>query len=105
VEIETTDGPMLSVPYTVETNDITMMALQQHTSDEMFKRSKDQFDRLYQESENSARVMSISLHMYLTGAAHRIKYFEDILDYIMGHSDVAIVPGEDIMDWYRAAHA
>jgi len=104
VEIETTEGPMLSVPYTVETNDITMMALQQHSSDEMFKRSKDQFDRLYQESADSARIMSISLHMYLTGAPHRIKYFEDILDYIQGHSDVAVVPGEQIMDWYRAAH-
>ena len=96
---------MMSVPYTVETNDISMMALQQHSSDEMFKRSKDQFDRLYMESEHSARVMSISLHMYLTGAPHRIKYFEEILDYIQGHSDVAIVPGEQIMDWYREAHA
>jgi len=105
VEIETSEGPVLSVPYTVETNDISMMALQQHSSDEMLKRSKDQFDRLYMESEHSARIMSISLHMYLTGAPHRIRYFEEILDYIQGHSDVAIVPGETIMDWYREAHA
>ena len=43
--------------------------------------------------------------MYLTGAPHRIRYFEEILDYILGHSDVAVVPGEQIMDWYREAHA
>ena len=47
VEIQTTSGPIISVPYTVETNDITMMALQHHSSDEMLKRATDQFDRLY----------------------------------------------------------
>ena len=100
VEIETTEGAVISVPYTVETNDITMMALQQHSSEEMFKRSKDQFDRLYQESEESTRIMSISLHMYLTGAPHRIRYLEEIIEYIQGHKDCAIMTGEEILDWY-----
>ena len=103
VEIETSEGPVISVPYTVETNDISMMALQQHSSDEMFKRSKDQFDRLYMESETSARIMSISLHMYLTGAPHRIRYLEEIIEYMQGHDGCAIMTGEEILDWYLTA--
>jgi hypothetical protein len=91
---------MVSVPYTVETNDITMMALQQHSSDEMFRRCKDQFDQLYKESEKSARVMSVSLHMYLTGAPHRIRYLEEFYRYILDKPDVAIMTGEQILDWY-----
>ncbi|NQU71178.1 MAG: polysaccharide deacetylase family protein, partial [Rhodospirillales bacterium] len=42
VEIETAHGPLVSIPYTVETNDITMMALQHHSSDELLKRATDQ---------------------------------------------------------------
>ena len=95
----------MALPYSVELNDIPMMLVQHHESAHFATRVMDQFDRLYLESEHSARVMSISLHMYLTGTPHRIRYFEEILDYIQGYSDVAIVPGEKIMDWYREAHA
>ena len=101
IQISTTEGPVLSVPYTVETNDITMMALQQHPSSEMFSRSKDQFDRLYIESEKSTRIMSVSLHMYLTGAPHRIKYLEEFIEYIQSHNECVIMTGEEILDWYN----
>ena len=35
--------------------------------------------RLYQEGENSGRFMSIGIHPWILGAAHRIKYLEDAL--------------------------
>ena len=89
------------MPYTVETNDITMMALQHHSSDEMLKRATDQFDRLYKESETITRVMAISLHPYITGAAHRIRYLEELYRYILDHSDVLMWTGAEIADWYR----
>ena len=101
-DIETSAGPVLSVPYTLEINDIAMMAVQHHSSDEMFKRSKDQFDRLYMESEAATRIMCISTHPYITGVAHRIGYFEQLLDYIQAKPDVAIWTGEQVMNWYRA---
>ena len=78
-----------------------MMALQQHPSSEMFNRSKDQFDRLYIESEKSTRIMSVSLHMYLTGAPHRIKYLEEFIEYIQSHNECVIMTGEEILDWYN----
>ena len=102
VDIATTEGPIVSVPYTVETNDITMMALQHHSGEEMYRRCRDQFDRLYRESATGARVMSISLHMYLTGAPHRIRYLEETYEYIMGHAGVVMWTGAEILDWYRS---
>ena len=45
--IKTAHGPMVSVPYTVEMNDIAMMVLQNHPSEEWLRRGIDQFDRLY----------------------------------------------------------
>ncbi len=102
-EITTTVGPIVSVPYTVETNDITMMALQHHSSDEMLRRSVDQFDRLYQEGASITRVMCVSLHPYISGAPHRIKYLEQLFDYMQRHSGVLFWTGEQVLDWYKAA--
>ena len=39
--------------------------------------------------------MAISIHLYLTGVPHRIKYLEALYDYILGHDGVVDV------DWRR----
>ncbi|HTH96187.1 MAG TPA: polysaccharide deacetylase family protein [Stellaceae bacterium] len=91
---------LISVPYTVEINDVVMSAVQCQPSDEIFRRGRDQFDRLYQEGASSPRVMAISIHPYLTGVPHRIKYLEQLYDYILGHEDVVMMTGAEIMDWY-----
>jgi peptidoglycan/xylan/chitin deacetylase (PgdA/CDA1 family) len=93
--------PVLSVPYTVELNDIPMMLLQQNRSEEMLLRGIDQFERLWQESETIPRVMAISVHPYVTGVAHRIGYFEKLLDHIQSRAGVVINTGEQISNWYR----
>ena len=101
VDIKTRHGTVVSVPYTVEMNDIAMMALQQHPSEEWLRRGIDQFDRLYAEGEKTARVMAISVHPYITGAPHRIRYLEKLYDYILQRPGVALWTGEQILDWYK----
>ena len=103
--IDTAHGPVVSVPYTVEMNDIPMMALQHHASEEWLRRGIDHFDRLYAEGEQSARVMAISVHPYITGAPHRIGYLEKLYQYIRQRPGVALWTGERILDWFNAAHA
>ena len=46
-EIRTTAGPLVSVPYTLELNDIPVMVIQHHESAAWVQRCRDQFDRLY----------------------------------------------------------
>ena len=104
VEIATKDGSVLSIPYTVETNDITMIALQQHESREIFERTKAQFDQFYQESSEITRIMAISLHPYITGAPHRIGQLETFLSYLNDKPGVLMWTGEQILDWYRSQH-
>jgi allantoinase len=103
VDIRTKHGTLVSVPYTVEMNDIAMMALQNHPSEEWLRRGIDQFDRLYAEGEKTARVMAISVHPYITGAAHRIRYLEKLYEYILQRPGVALWTGEQILDWYKQA--
>ena len=100
MRIATSAGPLISVPYTVELNDIPITALQQHRSDEILRRGIDHFDRLYKEGTEHTRVMAISLHPFLTGAPHRIKYLEQLYEYISSKPDVCMMTGEEILDWY-----
>jgi peptidoglycan/xylan/chitin deacetylase (PgdA/CDA1 family) len=94
--------PVLSVPYTVELNDIPLMAIQHHRGDELYHRGIQQLDRLWKESAAHPRVMAISVHAYITGVPHRIEAFERLLDAVLAKSEVAVMTGEQISDWYRA---
>ena len=100
-EIKTDAGNIVSVPYTVEMNDIPMMLIQHHGAEELLRRGKDQFDRLYEEGTTMPRVMAIAVHPYVTGVPHRIKYLEQLYAYIQKHSDVWMCTGEEIYEWYR----
>lgn len=99
--IKTTSSPLVVVPYTVELNDIPMMLIQHHPAVELFNRTRDQFDRLYEEGAESARIMAIAVHPYISGVPHRIKYFEAIYDYMRQKTGVLFWKGEEILDWYR----
>jgi allantoinase len=101
-EIATKHGPVVSIPYTLEINDVATIAVQSHSPVEFQRRAVDQFDRLYQESETITRVMAISLHPYLSGVAHRIKYVEAIYEHIGRNPGVLFWTGEQILDWYSA---
>ena len=101
-DIATPHGPVTTVPYTVETNDIAVFALQNHPAEEFLRRGRDQFDRLYAEGAENARVMAISIHPYITGVPHRIAYLERLLDYVGSHAGVAWMTASEIGDWYRA---
>jgi allantoinase len=100
--IATANGSLVAIPYTVETNDILVFAVQNHPSDAMLTRSVEHFDRLYQESETITRVMAISLHPYLSGVPHRIGYVEKLYEYILSKPGVVMWTGEQILDWYVA---
>lgn len=98
-------GSLISVPYTVELNDIPVYLVQHHRSPELFERAKDQFDTLYAEGAESARIMCVSTHPYITGAAHRIKYYAEIFDYLRRFEGVIFMTGSEILDWYQGEMA
>jgi peptidoglycan/xylan/chitin deacetylase (PgdA/CDA1 family) len=104
-EIRTTAGTLVSVPYTLELNDIPMMVIQHHPSREWLQRARDHFDRLYAEGAKNPRVMALAVHPYIHGVPHRIKYFEAVYDYIRKHRGVWLTTGEEISEWFRRGRA
>ena len=93
---------LTSIPYTVELNDIPIYIDQHHRSPELFERTKDHFLTLYEEGKESARIMAISVHPYITGVPHRINYYNQIFEYIKQFDDVVFMTGSEILDWYKS---
>jgi allantoinase len=79
-----------------------MMLIQHHKASEYQDRAIDQFEQLYRDAAESARVMALVVHPYIMGAPHRLKYFRAALAHIRFHRDVLCGTGEQILDWYLA---
>lgn len=102
VWVKTESRPIVSVPYSVELNDITIMVSAQHRSDAMLRRVRDAAARLHAEGAESTRILAFGVHPYVSGAAHRIAYFEDMLDHLIGLDHVAFWSGGEIADWFMS---
>jgi len=95
-------GTLLTMPYTLELNDVPTI-LGKGASAEVFGQMiRDQFDVLYAEGRERPRIMSISLHPFISGHPFRMKHLEAALGYIASHGDVWLTTGGEINDWYRA---
>jgi allantoinase len=103
VEIKTAKGPLLTLPYSIELNDISLMIVQHQSPQELYTRCMDYFERLYTESTSRAKIMSIAVHPYISGTPFRIRYFEQVLAELKKKRGVVFWTGEEIMNWYRTA--
>jgi len=104
--IRTAHGPLLTMPYSVELNDIPIMMIQHHRAEELFDRTVAQFDRLHQEAETQgARIMGLAVHPYISGVPHRIGWFEKALAYMAARPGTLFWQGRQITDWYLKATA
>ena len=100
VWLKTTTSPIVNIPYTQECNDVAMMLIQHHKASEYYDRAIDQFEQIYEDSAESARIMALVVHPYIMGAPHRLKHFRRIFETIQQKTDVAFMTGEQILDWY-----
>ena len=100
-EMRVKSGRLVALPYTVELNDIPIYLVQHHSAPELYRRAKDALAAMLDEGQESARVMAISLHPYITGAAHRIGHFRRLLEHITQQDGVSFWTGSGILDWYN----
>src|SRR6202158_3638241 len=98
--IKTAKGPLVTLPYSIELNDIPMMLVQHHEAEHWYRRCVDAFDRLYAEGAVRPKIMAIAIHPYISGQPFRINYLERVYDYINRFSGVLHWNGAEIYDWY-----
>ena len=92
----------VSVPYSLELNDTIAYVVNKIEPRRYGQMIKDAFDRLYAEGAESGTVMCIPTHNYQVSCPHRLKAFEEALEYITGHSDVWVSTGGEIAKHYLA---
>ena len=100
VPIKVKSGKLISVPYSIELNDSSLLRDNHYEGDYFARICKAQFDQLYKEGSESGRVMCIALHPFLIGQPHRIKYLDEILSHIMSHDGVWQTTADEIADYY-----
>lgn len=103
--LATAHGPLVTLPYSVELNDVPLLAIQHHRADEFVERALAQAERLASEAAgegplSGAKVMGFAIHPYITGVPHRIAMLERLLDALLARPDVLFWQGGDILDWY-----
>ncbi len=96
--------PHLVVPYTMSVNDAKFGRGVFATSDDFFTYARDGFDLLYREGATQPKMMSIGLHMRITGHPSRAAGLERFLDHVLAHREVWVCRREDLARHWRAQH-
>ncbi|OWY27981.1 allantoinase PuuE [Herbaspirillum robiniae] len=106
--VETSAGktePHLVVPYTLDSNDMRFATPQGfNTSEHFYQYLKDSFDVLYEEGEESPKMLSIGMHCRLLGRPGRFRALQRFLDYVQSHEKVWICRRIDIAEHWKKVH-
>ncbi|NHN87413.1 allantoinase PuuE [Acetobacter conturbans] len=100
-----TGRAQLIVPYTLDVNDMKMVALNGFTEGEQFYRYlRDTFDQLWDEGEIQPRMMSVGLHCRIAGHPGRARAVARFLDHVMKHDRVWVARRIDIARHWLNVH-
>jgi allantoinase len=94
--------PLVSLPYSVQTNDVPAYFEMKVSVPEFEAMLKRQFDTLYREGQTVPRVMAIAVHPFVTGQPHRIGALDAALEYICSHEGVWRATGWEIVQHFLA---
>ena len=102
VVMEVNGKSIVSMPYGAGLSDLQAFHQMNASPADFEQMIRDAFDVLYRESEESGRVVGISLHPFIVGLPYRISALERGLEYICRHDDVWLATGEEITNNFRA---
>lgn len=103
--MDTKPKKLVYLPYSYEVNDSPQLYYRDKTAEEFENMIKRQFDVLYEEAADSARVMAICIHPFIIGVPHRIRALDNGLKYICSHAGVWKATGQEIVDAWKKSGA
>jgi peptidoglycan/xylan/chitin deacetylase (PgdA/CDA1 family) len=87
VWMRTKHGPLLSIPYPQEANDIPSIVARKDGAKAFAEIVQDTFDEMLEQSVDQSLVMGIALHPYLVGQPYRLRALRRVLQHICAHRD------------------
>lgn len=93
--LRTRGGPLLSVPYPHEVNDVPMIALHHGTAPAFAEMMTDNLDELIEQSQHQPLVCGITVHTFIMGQPYRLRRFRQAVEHLVGLPGVWLsTPGE-----------
>jgi allantoinase len=102
--IETEKGPIVSVPYSIEINDFTLLQRRGLTNDAALECMKEQFNVLYAEGQRTGMMMNVGLHPHVIGVPHQASILSKFLAYAKEFDGVWWATREEVAACYRQQH-
>lgn len=102
--IRTPNGPIVSVPYSNEINDFTILTRRGHTTDEYRDILIEELNVLHHEGDRQARIMNVGVHPHVSGRAYRIRALREFLEHAKSLGGVWFATREEIADYYMTVH-
>ncbi len=99
--LETDHGPIVSLPYSNEINDFTILTRRGHTTDEFRDILIEELDVLYEESAESGRIMNVGIHPHVSGRAYRVRALTEFIEHARSLDGVWWATREQIATAYR----
>jgi peptidoglycan/xylan/chitin deacetylase (PgdA/CDA1 family) len=90
---------MLSVPYSVELNDLLLFS-KGYTGAEFVQIVVDQYEQLRADATSGGRVLALALHPFVIGQPFRHKYFEEVLRYLSAQPDAWLATSDEIAEHF-----
>jgi allantoinase len=99
----TPNGPLWAMPLSTELEDRFVLLDNLHSAESWSEQVRDACNLLLKEAaDEGGRILSLSIHPWVLGQPHRIKYLEQALDYIMAQPQVWSAYPSDILDVFAA---
>jgi hypothetical protein len=104
VWMRTASGPLLSVPYPHEVNDVPTVVLHHATAPSFESAIVDNLDEMLAQSEGQALVCGITIHTFIVGQPFRLRRFRAALEHLLELPGVWLTTPGEIADHYTALH-
>lgn len=101
--MKTQSGSIVAMPYTLEVGDIPVFLERGGTGQDFYQLIVDQFDVLWEEGAETARVLSIAVHPFLIGHPFRARYLDRALAHMKERDQVWFATGSEIHDWFASS--
>ncbi len=98
----TANGPIIAMPYALETNDAVMYAIEKQPADEIVRRVTDTLTTFGPELDRNPRVLTLALHPYAIAVPHRLPHLAHAIELLKSRVDAQFMNGSAIADWYAS---
>ena len=99
--MKTAVGDLSALPIMWDLDDVNALWDRKVEFDRYSRLIKESFATLYDDGEQSGRLMVLNLHPWLIGQPYRIKYLEEALEHVMQREAVWAATGSEIVEWFR----